>query len=57
MGVSQSIFKVIKSEVIGFPRLQSLRCFSCLQFRPWTGGRGARIRVVNCGGVGGGVDI
>ena len=27
MGVSQSILKVIKSEVIRFPRLQSLRLF------------------------------
>ena len=29
MGVSQSIFKVIKSEVFRFPRLQSLSLFFC----------------------------
>ena len=38
MGVSQSILKVIKSEVIRFPRLQTLRLFfSCRRFRPRMG--------------------
>ena len=47
-----SIFKVIKSEVFRFPRLQSLHLFfPCRRFRPHTRGeRGVRMRVVNCRG-------
>ena len=54
MGVSQSIFKVIKSEIIRFPTLQSLRLFFVVAGdldRGRGGKRGVRMRFVNCGGI------
>ena len=48
MGVSQSIFKVIKSEVIRF-------LVPAIETADGVGGgveKGMRMRVVNCGGVG-----
>ena len=49
--------KLLKSEVIGFPRLQSLRLFFVVDsyLDRGRGGGGVRMRVVNCRGVGGGV--
>ena len=60
MGISQSIYKVIKSEVIRFQRLQSLQLFFRAGDLDRRLGGGwlaveVRMRVVICGGVG--VDI